>query len=94
MVNMGVANMAFYRVKKQRYKDRIYYYLYREWYDAQEGKRKSRLIGRCDLLEEIVSRIDGQWCGGWDLNPRRPMPAGLKPLKEAEAVENAEEAFY
>ncbi|MEM4613694.1 MAG: integrase [Ignisphaera sp.] len=28
------------------------------------------------------------------MNPRRPMPAGLKPLKEAEAVENAEEAFY
>ncbi len=19
------------------------------------------------------------WCGGWDLNPRRPTPAGLKP---------------
>jgi len=32
---MGVTNMVFYRVKKVKYKDRIYY-LYKEWYDPRE----------------------------------------------------------
>gem|GEM_PF-2273733 len=73
----------FYRVKKVRYKDATYYYLYKEWYDPEAKKKRSKLIGRCDELEKIVERlkhgIENQWCGGWDLNPRRPTPSGPKP---------------
>ena len=32
---------------------------------------KNRIYGLDDLKRE--------WCGGWDLNPRRPTPAGPKP---------------
>jgi len=77
--------LAFYRIKKIRYKDTVYYYLYREWYDAEEKKKRSRLIGRCDEIEKIVEAIkssENQWCGGWDLNPRRPMPSGSEPLEK------------
>ena len=72
----------FYRIKRQRYNDRIYYYLYKEWYDPEAKKKRSKLIGRCDELEEIVEQlklVDNHWCGGWDLNPRRPTPSGPKP---------------
>ena len=74
--------MAFYRIKKIRYKDATYYYLYKEWYDADEKKKRSRLIGRCDEIEKLIETVKNNrdlWCGGWDLNPRRPMPAGLEP---------------
>ena len=84
--------MAFYRIKKIRYKDTVYYYLYREWYDAEEKKKRSRLIGRCDEIEKIVEAIkssENQWCGGWDLNPRRPTPAGLE---QAEKVAGSRKA--
>ncbi|RLG77973.1 MAG: hypothetical protein DRO12_00845, partial [Thermoprotei archaeon] len=38
-----------------------------------------------DLIEEQLSKLiecaknGGVWCGGWDLNPRRPTPSGPKP---------------
>jgi len=76
----------FYRIKRQRYKDKVYYYLYKEWYDPETKKKHSKLIGRCDELEKIAEEleklkqvVDGCWCGGWDLNPRRPTPSGPKP---------------
>ncbi len=75
-------NTAFYRIKKIRYKDAVYYYLIKEWYDAEAKRKWSKLIGRCDELENVVELLksrEGDWCGGWDLNPRRPTPAGLKP---------------
>jgi len=69
--------------------DRInatHYYLYKEWYDPETKKKHSKLIGRCDELEKIAEEleklkqvVDGCWCGGWDLNPRRPTPSGPKP---------------
>ncbi len=32
------------------------------------------------ILEEINVGAEGvRWCGGWDLNPRRPTPSGPKP---------------
>ena len=76
----------FYRIKRQRYKDKVYYYLYKEWYDAETGRKRSKLIGRCDMLENLAEEleklkqlIENHWCGGWDLNPRRPTPSGPKP---------------
>ena len=69
--------------------DRInakHYYLYKEWYDPEARKKHSKLIGRCDELEKIVEEleklkqgVENHWCGGWDLNPRRPTPSGPKP---------------
>jgi len=39
---MGEEMVAFYRIKRQRYNDRIYYYLYKEWYDPkQRGSAQS-----------------------------------------------------
>ncbi len=79
---MGEEMVAFYRIKKIKYNDRIYYYLYKEWYDPEAKKRRSKLIGRCDELEEVVKQfkaMESQWCGGWDLNPRRPTPSGPEP---------------
>jgi hypothetical protein len=74
--------MTFYRIKKIRYKDTVYYYLYKEWYDPDARKKRSKLIGRCDKLEKIIESEkseENHRCGGWDLNPRRPMPSGPKP---------------
>jgi len=88
----------FYRVKKVRYKDATYYYLYKEWYDPEAKKKRSKLIGRCDELEKIVKGlkhgIENQWCGGWDLNPRRPTPSGPKPIEKEAFHSQAIEWFY
>ena len=32
-----------------------------------------------DMGIRSVEVLEGMWCGGWDLNPRRPTPAGLEP---------------
>ena len=86
MENMSGLMSPFYRIKRQRYKDKVYYYLYKEWYDPETKKKHSKLIGRCDVLEKIVEGferlkqvVEDCWCGGWDLNPRRPTPSGPKP---------------
>ena len=31
------------------------------------------------LFERNKRGIENQWCGGWDLNPRRPTPSGPEP---------------
>jgi hypothetical protein len=46
--------VAFYRIKKIKYNDRIYYYLYKEWYDSDAKKKHLKLIVCCDVLEKIV----------------------------------------
>ena len=66
-------------------KGRIYQYLVVEEYLGQ-GRRRVILRMR---LEEAVKKLLGEggehgaegaeWCGGWDLNPRRPTPTGLEP---------------
>ncbi len=49
------------------------------------GKVKTKYIGPLDRIVEfyiqfrdIIERLI-EWCGGWDLNPRRPTPSGPKP---------------
>jgi len=90
-------SLAFYRIRKIKYKETIYYYLYKEWYDPDAKKKRSKLIGRCDEIEKIVETAKnnrGLWCGGWDLNPRRPMPAGLEPLEEIAESRKTMASFY
>ena len=31
-----------------------------------------------DVVNFLGKKL-GEWCGGWDLNPRRPTPPGPKP---------------
>jgi hypothetical protein len=61
-------SLAFYRIKKVRYRDTVYYYLYKEWYDPESKKKRSKLIGRCDDIEKIVDSLktieNSLWCGG------------------------------
>ncbi len=68
-----------------RSKGREYRYLVVEEYLGQ-GRRRTILRLR---LEEAIKKLLGKevganaenakWCGGWDLNPRRPTPTGLEP---------------
>ena len=37
-------NTDFYRIKKVKHKDAMYYYLYKEWYDADEKRRGLSLL--------------------------------------------------
>ena len=79
---MVAETLAFYRIKKVNLKSGVVYYLVKEWYDPETKRKRSKLIGRCDKIEELIEklqRIESEWCGGWDLNPRRPTPAGLEP---------------
>ncbi len=68
-----------------RSKGRVYQYLVIEEYLGQ-GKRRTILRMRLEdavrklLADTQESGAEGAaWCGGWDLNPRRPTPTGLKP---------------
>ena len=79
----------FWRIKKKGKQ----YYLYREWYDPETRKRRSKSLGNVELIDRLLQVIEeqgltiesaiqllsGGWCGGWDLNPRRPTPAGPQP---------------
>ena len=65
-------NTMFYRVKKVKGK----YYLVREYWDSGLGKKRTIIVGNCEKIEKLVNncRKNPRWCGGWDLNPRRPPP--------------------
>ncbi len=46
------------------------------------------LLGNVPLIGgELLQLSRSHWCGGWDLNPRRPTPADLKsaPFVQARA---------
>ena len=62
-------------------KGREYRYLVVEEYLGQ-GRRKTILRMRLEEAAKLllITTVDHrEWCGGWDLNPRRPTPTGLKP---------------
>ena len=57
-------NTAFYHIKKIRYKDTVYYYLYKEWYDPDARKKRSKLSvavisWRRSLNQRKVKKIIG-----------------------------------
>ena len=62
-------------------KNKKYRYLVIEEY---YGNGKRRALLRLPV-EEAIKRL--LWCGGWDLNPRRPTPADLEsaPFDQARA---------
>ena len=63
-------NIVFYRVRRINGR----YYLIKEWYDPDAKRKRSKSLGPCEAIEKLIN-----WCGGWDLNPRRPTPAGPQP---------------
>ncbi len=68
-------------VKRVKHGGKTYYYLVVEEYDPKT-RRKSVLLhlSLSKILEEFSVDAEGVgWCGGWDLNPRRPTPSGPKP---------------
>ncbi len=79
----------FWRIKKKGKN----YYLYREWWDNEAKKRRSKSLGNVAAIDKLLQLIEEQgltvektiqllsnyWCGGWDLNPRRPTPSGPEP---------------
>ncbi len=60
-------------IKTVKVNGKKYRYLIIEEY-LGNGKRKALLKMR---VEEAIKKL--LWCGGWDLNPRRPTPSGPKP---------------
>ncbi len=83
-----ISGTMFWRIKRKGKQ----YYLYREWYDVEAGKRRSKSLGNVAVIDRLLQVIERQgltiektiqllgsnWCGGWDLNPRRPTPADLE----------------
>jgi intergrase/recombinase len=74
----------FYRIKRQKYKDKIYYYLYKEWYDSDAKKKRSKLIGRCDELEKLVEVFEKLKLHGIGLLPSGPEQAASPAHQGAE----------
>ncbi len=76
----GDCNLYVY-VKKVHVNGRTYYYLVVEEYEGRGKRRRIAHISVQRIIKEIVG--DGaegaKWCGGWDLNPRRPTPSGPQP---------------
>ena len=67
-------------IARERKGDRVYRYLVVEEKIRVNGKRRSRRIIRIRVDDAIkLLLILKEWCGGWDLNPRRPTPSGPKP---------------
>jgi len=82
MVNMGVSNLVFYRVRKVGNK----YYLYKEWYDPETKKRRSKSLGNCEWIEKIIEeyRNSRHVAGPRGFEPRtsgirRPALIGISP---------------
>ena len=76
-------------IRETRKGKRVYRYLVVEEYLGR-GRRRTLLRLPAEeaarLLLELARRgiysqaeLEKLWCGGWDLNPRRPTPAGPKP---------------
>ncbi len=79
--------MLYLYICNDRKSSRTYRYLIIEHYDANTKRRITvfrmpvddaiKLILRHTYTEGMVR--DRSWCGGWDLNPRRPTPSGPEP---------------
>ena len=80
----GGCNLYIF-VKKVNKNNKTYYYLVIEEYDPVTKRKKPILhLSLRKILERYVDseKLGGAplgWCGGWDLNPRRPTPSGPKP---------------
>ncbi len=70
-------------IKKVKRGSKKYYYLVIEVYLGNRKRRTLAHISVSKILKEFGIEVDGhqpvRWCGGWDLNPRRPTPSGPEP---------------
>ncbi len=67
-------------IKKVRSGRCTYHYLVIEEYLGNGKRRPIAHIPVRKILEEFNVGVGGvKWCGGWDLNPRRPTPSGPEP---------------
>ena len=73
---MGCLRGLYVYVKRVRHGSRTYYYLVIEEY---EGKGRRKVLAHIPVKKIVEEYLNGRWCGGWDLNPRRPTPSGPKP---------------
>ena len=72
-----VAGNMYIYIKRVRNGNCIYAYVIVEEY---LGKGKRRTIAKFSLKKLLEQEgIEVDWCGGWDLNPRRPTPSGPEP---------------
>ncbi len=83
----GTSSMYLY-IKKTRAGRKTYRYLILEQYVSpleNNGRRKRVQLLKLPIDEAIklllwaATAIKEGWCGGWDLNPRRPTPSGPEP---------------
>ncbi len=67
-------------IKRTKTNNWTYYYLVIEEYLGNGKRRQIAHIPLKKILEQFnVNAEDVRWCGGWDLNPRRPTPSGPEP---------------
>ncbi len=67
-------------IERQKKNGRIYRYLVLEEVTRVNGKRVKKRHLYLPLEKAIkILLLLKEWCGGWDLNPRRPTPSGPKP---------------
>ena len=74
---MGGANLHAYikrDVKKTSGGRKVYRY-----FVIRDGKKEDLLRIPVEDLMKLLLTLK-EWCGGWDLNPRRPTPSGFLPL--------------
>ncbi len=77
-------------IHKVKAKGRIYEYLVIEEYLGGGERRVLLRVRKEDAIRILLEHGKDQstpkeWCGGWDLNPRRPTPTGLKPAPFGQA---------
>ena len=85
---IGTSNMYLY-IKKTRVGKKTYKYLILEQYvskNENNGKPRRTPILKLPIEDAIKLLLTialnpsiMKWCGGWDLNPRRPTPSGPQP---------------
>ncbi len=86
-INYKASKMGFKMyifVKKVESNGKTYHYLVIEQYDPVTKRKKVLLhLSLRKILEQFKDEVDNKalasWCGGWDLNPRRPTPSGPQP---------------
>ena len=70
-----VGRAMFYRVRQIRGK----YYLYKEWYDSESGRKKSVSLGNCVRIEQLVRGVGFEPTQAYAIGASARSPHGLHP---------------
>ena len=65
--------MVFYRVRKIH----GHYYLIKEWYDPRTGRKHSKSLGNCELIEKTLEVVRGV---GFEPTQAYAIGASARPL--------------